>query len=113
MSAETLMLIGAVIGSSALTTLIWFLLGDRRRKVQPLVEASMSLPGERSPAPPAPLPDVKIDKALNQMFYEGVTFAHGMNQQRREVRRNKQYVTRAAGQRCERARLKVKRENHV
>ncbi len=113
-----ILLVGmAVIVVCVLAILVVGYLGDRagqkvvgRGKEQPLQEQALRGESrERIPAPPATDP-AKLDKALNQMFYEGVTFAHNMNQQRREVRRNKNYVARAAGQRCENARLKVKRE---
>jgi hypothetical protein len=112
-----ILLVGmAVIVVCVLAILVVGWLGDRagqkvvgRGKEQPLHEGSESRPVERTPAPPATDP-AKLDKALNQMFYAGVTFAHNMSQQRREVRRNKNYVARAAGQRCENARLKVRRE---
>lgn len=114
---ETLLVFEAIIVVSVLALLVVGYLSGRagqkvvgRGKEQPLqAQPVWENKEEWTPAPPATDP-AKLDKALNQMFYSGVSFAHNMSQQRREVRRNKQYVARAAGQRCENARQKVRRE---
>lgn len=115
MDAETMTLIGATLGSSALTTLLWFGLGSRRRKEQPPTREAPKGEREvvkerRTPTSPAPQPDVKIDRALSRMFYEGGRFATMVSEQNRAVRRNKKDVREWNRRYLEQARLKVRRE---